>query len=82
MSIFTTDNGKRVIVQRPNMPILIAIATWLISIFASGSLAEVSRVFASIFFILWGVLEMVWGVNQFRKLLGIGALIVSLVILI
>lgn len=74
-SIFETKDGKRVIAQRPNVPIMI----WFV--FLLFGRLPVSSNLLSLFELLsfgglftWAYLEITAGVNMFRKLLGAGVL--------
>ncbi len=70
--IFKDKNGKVVITQTPNVPLVV----WLVCLILSklvdnaqlaGSLSQVGRGFLFI----WAYLEIVYGVNLFRRVLGV-----------
>lgn len=70
--LFTDKNGNIVIAQRPNIPLTIWVATIILlslntNIFFENALAVVGTLALAI----WAFLELVSGVNMFRKLLGL-----------
>jgi len=59
------------IIQKPNPPLLVAIAAFLIKIiFAKGLVHHLGDVLLTVSLIVWSYLEVMKGVNWFRKLLG------------
>lgn len=75
MNIFKTKSGDRVIVQRPNPPILLALVAWVLSKITDGSLSEFLAVVAAALLIIWSTLEIIWGVNTWRRILGVVVLV-------
>jgi hypothetical protein len=68
---FTDKRGQVVLWQRPNAPILIAIALTILHHFFSGTLATVIGLGASGAWLLWSIWEIKSGVNGFRRMLGV-----------
>lgn len=69
--IFKDKDGKFVITQKPNLPIIVWLVSVVINKFLSGGL--VSQVLSSIGTIsisVWATLEIISGVNLFRRALG------------
>ena len=59
-----------ILFQTPNLPLKIAIICFILRFFVSGvSFEIVSMIYVSAL-IYWSLLEMAFGVNNFRKLLG------------
>jgi hypothetical protein len=74
--IFHDDRGNLVIIQPPNLPILVWVtATLLKFVFQNGSiyLGLETIAFGSLF--TWAWLELFEGVNYFRRALGLVVLI-------
>jgi hypothetical protein len=63
------------IVQFPNPPLLLAFAGWGLAVAASGSAHDVGRAIFNLGLVVWALEEAVSGVNWFRRLLGVGALV-------
>lgn len=62
--------GHLVLWQWPNIPLWIWIATAIVGRFLSGGAATVVGVIGSVALAVWAVLEIGWGVNPFRRILG------------
>ena len=75
---FKDKNGEIVVTEKPNAPLLVALGAWLLSYATSGDLAFVFTFIFNIMLFYWAILEIIDGVNQWRKFLGI---IVVLVVL-
>lgn len=76
--LFKNKDGKVVIWQFPNAPLLVAIAAWLLRHFTEGTLHTIGD---GVFFgaiLVWAGLEVFSGVNYFRR--GLGLLVAALVI--
>jgi hypothetical protein len=74
--IFHDDRGNLVVIQPPNLPILVWVTTTLLKlVFQSGSiyLGLDTIAFGSLF--TWAWLELFDGVNYFRRGLGLVVLI-------
>lgn len=68
-NFFKDKNGKVVIAQFPNWPLVLAIIFWILK-FPLGVIISL---------IYWSYLEIVSGVNTFRKTLGIIVLVLQLI---
>lgn len=70
-NIFKDKSGRIVIAQKPNAPLLIAIAFYLLGFIPQETLQTISYWGVFITMLYWAYLEMTQGVNTWRKLLGI-----------
>lgn len=71
LDIFKDDQGKFVIAQKPNLPIIVWALGTLFGLFIdNGSLGRAIDIIALTSIIYWALLEVVSGLNLFRKLLG------------
>jgi hypothetical protein len=61
--------------QFPNPPLLLAFAGWGLATVAGGRTHDVGRAVFTIGFGVWAWEEAMSGVNWFRRLVGVGALI-------
>lgn len=78
--IFRDKDGKIVIGQPPNLPIIVwAIASVLKLIFTSGIIATGLEAIALIAIVFWSLAELFQGVNYFRRGLGLVVLIGTIV---
>ena len=80
-NIFKDKNGKIVIVQKPNLPIIV----WFVSFIASylpfrDSVLSFLELFSFGVLFTWAWLEIFSGVNIFRRLLGLTIMISLLII--
>ncbi len=75
------STGRYVIVQWPNLPLLVFIALraveWVTG--ATGTAGNVLHWVGNVALLWWAVGELVWGVNPFRRMLGAGVLLVMAV---
>ena len=73
--------GRITLFQVPNLPLWLALAALAVRLVAhpSGLAGSVLAVASSVLLLVWGVLEVVTGVNPFRRLLGAGVGLVQLV---
>ena len=79
--IFYNDQGKLVIAQFPNLPIMLAflfIVLGWINVFNSSTQLVFSNL-ATSFFLVFAYLEITSGVNYFRRALGVAVLIYIIV---
>jgi hypothetical protein len=81
---FKDKDGRVVIFQSPNIPIIV----WLCSLVLSRITPEpltrmiLGRV-SMLALVLWALLELVWGVNYFRRVFGLvvlASIVVGLII--
>lgn len=84
-NFFTDSEGKRVIVQKPNKPLIfaeifIAMGLLLDAFDVQGWVTTTTYAIAYVGFFAWGVLEVTAGVNPFRKTLGVAGLLLVLVL--
>lgn len=78
---FRDDDGKIVLAQMPNLPIIVWIVTSLLSlILTSGKINTVLDVVANGSLFTWAWLELFQGVNYFRRALGLAVLIGMIVL--
>jgi hypothetical protein len=78
------QTGEITIGQVPNIPLVVFLVAWLANLIAApgGSVGTGLEVIAAFALLVWGVEELVWGVNPFRRLLGavvLGALVAQVV---
>lgn len=64
------DNYKMTIIQKPNLPLTIAIFGFLTSKFTSGVFHKFGEVIYTVAIIVWAYQEITTGASWFRKLLG------------
>ena len=77
--IFKDKNGKVVIAQRPNLPLIVwGVATVSGLFIKDGPGAVLLDLLATVGIITWALLEIFLGVNIFRRLLGAGFLLMML----
>jgi hypothetical protein len=63
------------IAQFPNPPLLIAFAGWGLAAVTDGTAHDVGRAVFTVGLSVWAWQEAVSGVNWFRRLIGVGALV-------
>ncbi len=65
--------------QKPNLPLLLAAALWLMARISHGTLKEYLSLLFIAVMLWWSYLEITSGVNIFRKLLGlvVGLMMIS-----
>lgn len=74
--IFRDSDGKIVVAQMPNLPLIVWIAASLLKLVFTtgvGNTVLEALAFGSLF--TWAWLELFQGVNYFRRALGLGVLI-------
>jgi hypothetical protein len=67
------------IAQFPNPPLLVALAGWGLAVVAGGAAHDIGRAVFTVGLGVWALEELVSGVNWFRRLLGLGALVLIVV---
>jgi uncharacterized membrane protein len=75
---FKDSDGKIVIWQKPNIPIIIWVVSLLLVQLTQGKLGEFFSFISYGALFTWAYLEIFHGVNLFRRLLGLIALVVTL----
>ena len=63
------------IAQFPNPPLLLAFAGWGLAAASGGTAHNIGRVVFIFGLVVWACGEAMGGVNWFRRLLGVGALV-------
>jgi hypothetical protein len=76
--IWLDRQGRFVIWQTPNIWLIIWAVLTFASLFISGRLASDLSFVGDIFLVIWCLLEILKGVNYFRRLLGIVVLIFTI----
>jgi hypothetical protein len=73
---FRDNDGKIVLAQMPNLPLIVWIVTSLLTlVFTSGKINTALDVVATGSLFTWAWLELFQGVNYFRRALGLAVLI-------
>ena len=70
-NFFKDKNGKVIITQSPNWPLWLAILLWTIALLPIPTIKLISAWMLIPTMLYWSYLEVFFGVNYFRKLLGI-----------
>src|SRR5205085_1951509 len=70
MWLFVTKDGQVVIAQMPNAPLIVAFMADGVSYLSHGQVKTVSTWIAQVAFVIWSIMEIRWGVNPFRRILG------------
>jgi hypothetical protein len=68
--LFVTKDGEVVIAQWPNAPLIVAFVADGTSFVSHGQIKSISTWVAQIAFVIWAIMEIGWGVNPFRRILG------------
>ena len=68
-------DGSVVIWQTPNVWLLAWAGFTVVSLFLSGTLADVFFWIAAVALIIWSLLEIFRGVNYYRRVLGVAVLV-------
>lgn len=77
--VFCNKNGRVVIGQKPNLPLIIWLVTIALGvIFKTGSFHSALSLVGLIALIIWASLELFQGVNYFRRFLGLVILVYSI----
>lgn len=75
---FKDSNGKIVVWQKPNLPIILWLVSLLLAQLTDGKLGELFSLISYGALFTWAYLEMFHGVNFFRRILGLIVLIATL----
>lgn len=76
--LFKTKDGKYVIGQKPNFPLIIGVISWVLNKLFSNNDTTIFASISTLAFIIWALLEIIFGVNLFRRIVGIIVLIIIL----
>ena len=71
--LFETKGGDIVVGQRPNGPLLLALGLSALAFLAGGRWG--AGVASALAWAYWSALEIGWGVNPFRRILGASVLV-------
>lgn len=81
--LFKNDKGQIVVAQFPNIPIICFIVFYILSlVFKSNRPTHLFKALAIGSIFTWAWLELFYGVNYFRRLLGLVVLIITITSLI
>lgn len=77
--LFVTREGKIVVAQAPNAPLYVWLVFGLATFFTAGGPRHWCMLASEAALAVWSVLEIGWGVNLFRRVLGlvVGILVVG-----
>jgi hypothetical protein len=79
-NLFYDKDGNLVLGQAPNLPAYIAFAAWILKTWLP---AGWPHILANLIYfsaaMIWAILEIGWGVNWFRRLLGATIMVVLIV---
>jgi hypothetical protein len=73
--LFADKQGKIVTWQIPNWPILTWMVLFVSAKFMTGNTADAVFKLSYIFLAWWAILELTSGVNRFRRIMGLTAII-------
>src|SRR5664279_646579 len=73
------QSGRTVIVQRPNIPLLVWLVATALGWFLHGTAHTIVNGLGALALVIWAGLEIVRGVNPWRRTLGVVVLVVMLV---
>lgn len=69
--LFCDSKGRLVLFEFPNVPLLLAIATWIsLQILHGNTIHFWLEIVFNLALVVWAILEIFWGNSNFRKLLG------------
>lgn len=68
---FTDKQGRVVIVQAPNVPIIVWFLSSIAAKLTSGGVSENFQLLSFVALISWAALEIFWGDSYFRRVLGL-----------
>jgi hypothetical protein len=70
-ALFKCKDGKFVIFQYPNLPLWVAILAYALRLFLKiQPIYNILDWVFNISILVWAILEILWGVNLFRKIFG------------
>jgi len=80
--IWRDKHGKVVIWQTPNIPLIGWAVFTVVSLLINGKAADITQYIGIAFLAVWCILELVQGVNYFRRFLGLIVFISTVVTII
>lgn len=81
-TIFKCKDGSYVVGQKPNFALFAWIFFLLLSATTQGEVSQYTRVLAHVFGLTWSLLEAIFGVNLFRRIIGVVFLLLILLSMI
>ena len=70
--LFVAKNGKYVVLQFPNAPLMVAIVAYGLRLVTDAQpLSNYLGVVIDISLGIWAIMEIIWGVNLFRRIFGL-----------
>lgn len=70
--LFRCQDGSYIYGQAPNIPIIVAGVTFVLAIIIPDpSIKSTLNLIFRLSVIIWAILELCWGVNNFRRILGL-----------
>lgn len=76
--IFRDRDGRIVLMQVPNLPLIVWFVFLLVERFTSGTIGAIASLVSFGALFTWAWMEIFDGVTPFRRLLGLGVLVFSL----
>jgi hypothetical protein len=67
-----------VIAQAPNPPMIVAVSAGVVARLSDGEVARAAGVISDAALLVWAYEEIVDGANWFRRLIGVGGVLVAL----
>jgi hypothetical protein len=67
---FKDKNGQVVLAQNPNWPLIVWLVSAVASIVLHGKLLDACQIIGFLALLIWSLLEIIQGINYFRRLLG------------
>ncbi|RYG32675.1 hypothetical protein EON81_20075 [bacterium] len=72
--LFRTRDESIVIAQSPNVPLALALLAKVVEVLSGDPVRRIAGQAAQVSFAVWAILEIGWGVNPFRRILGASVL--------
>ena len=76
--VFKDKNGKIVLGQKPNLPIIVWFTALLLTKITNSTLQDLFAIMSFGALFTWAWLELFQGVNYFRRVLGLLVLVMSI----
>ncbi len=68
--LFVSKQGQVVFAQFPNAPLWAGLGADVVAFASKGQMHRVANGISQTAFVIWALMEIVWGVNPFRRILG------------